>query len=341
LLSPVAAPLAFQSVLTSSKRLDVFGVGGIVLFGRMANAKGSLGPGGGYLNQLSTLEGTRVRPAVALQKGLWEDLYIGGVEGHWPDFVGLWGINYSNTAWERVAFVWEPTQAEWQTRQDDARPWPGGRIVAQASFASPGDKERFALQPSGAVLGIPDDLFANVPERSASLEIAAPRDLYARASTCEAGKKTCATTALRHWCAPRKGFETVALPQAVANASMAAVPGTALVYGEHTFVVRDGVVEPMHLPLPAPTLKPAWVKTTGGAIFYLGETGLFRLGDGGFHQLVAWTRDRASDKVVLPGAPKPVAITGFLARGERDFLLTTWDEKHSEVWSTTGEKLSL
>lgn len=334
--------ISFAVALDVPDRLDVFAVDGRLLFGRMGRAtSGSHGPGGWYLNRFYELAGGKIQPAKALQKGLWEDFYISRIEGHWPEAVSLVGTNYANTAWEEVTFVWDEKAKAWDTHQDRARAWPGGRIVAKLPFASQRDVEIFKPVPSGAALGVPENLFADLASGSQSLTLAPPRDLFALEDPCaNPDGRNCDATAVLHWCAPRKSFERAALPDILVNGAIVAVPGTAYAYDEDDgYLVRDGVVTKIAPPDKSP--RGHRFKTSGGAIFYLGEKGLFRLEEDGFRRLFAWTRTGDREKLTLPGANKPVVITGFHSRGPTDFLMTTWDEKRSQVWSTTGEKLAL
>lgn len=370
---PAKDSQTFTLLLKTSRRIDVLGVEGRLLFAGTSRAVTHYGPSNEYVNRIHELKDNTIRPSAELNRGIWIDFHLWGAWGHWPDTLVMVGDHYGNTSWENGGFRWDTSKGEWED-------WDFSSPEIQWGWGSPWESTKNATGSKRSVsatspVGIPKDLCDGVAS-CATLEVVAPRDLYTTTAGCERGwDRKCAVTRILHWCAPRTYFEESKAPKAIPNAHIMAVPGMALVWSgqnedapmstadapsppppktnfDYGWTFRDGVWAPVKSP-EAPFHKN-WLVASGGSIWYLGSEGLYRLGEGGFERVSAWRREYGSEvigfglsnimgrsKLTLPGTDGPAAITGFMARTPEELWLTTWDGKETRIWSTSPQKLSL
>lgn len=341
----------FTSVLKTKRRMHVLGVEGRLLFAATSRAVTTYGPANAYYNQIHELEGNIIRPVPKLQRGFWPDLAIWAAWGHWPDNVRLVGANFGNTAWEYAGFQWDPSKNEWLTWEFSYPriTWGSGSPWEWAETANGAKDGVVARSPEG----IPKDLCSGVKSCAWSLEVVAPRDIYATTAGCERGwDHPCVINSILHWCAPRTGFEESSAPQPIPSGNLIAVPGLALLYsgkrgrsatfdGGWTF--RDGVWTPINPP--EQTFNMDWLVANGNSIWYLGAQGLYHLNERGFERVSVWQREidngpietgmgtiMGRSKVILPGSDGPASLTGFSARTPEELLVTTWNGKESQIW---------
>lgn len=341
--------LAFTSVLTGRSRLDVLNLGGLRAIVGTSPATDSMGPFGEYMNRFYQVDGASLRRAKDLEKGVWSDFQITRAQGTWPDAAEFRGVNYGNTAWESVHFLWRGES--WKPEQSRSfHAWPGGRVQLGAARAA--DTPAIQFEPSAEAVGIPERICDGVAACAAS-RLVAPRDIYAPGGTCERFGSCSPLESILHWCTPRAGFERIDLPSPVPNGEIIAVPGALLVVGPDRYLLlRDGAWT--ELKAPEPDFRFSWLEASGGALWYLGREGVYRLSARGFQRVAAWTREppaKPSDTVfglrnttgvvTLPGAKGPAILTGFLAHTPEELWLTTWNGKDSQVWSTVAQPLKL
>jgi hypothetical protein len=319
-------PLSWHVVGRPPVRLDLLEIEGLTLFAGMARAGGTFGPGGEYKNRIFVLDRARgiIQPDARLQRGVTDEMFLNGAWGAFPESATLSFVNYGNTAWEQATVAWREDLGEWV--------WSRG---STAPVSPRLDEGLVDLIGAGGTSGV-----RHVP--------VSPHEVYRLEGACSPGASACSVEALAYACSPRRAFTPVALPTAYEQLELVTVPGMALAseagHAPFTLVVEgearviDSPEPDAHIGTSGPVLP---LRTMAGVVFFRGTEGLYRLDHDGFHRVLSWSTKGKWIGVNLPTERGVVWMTGLLAFGPDDLLMTTWDGKTTEIRATRPGELQL